>query len=846
MIRFTLDRLRIVVTTTMIIGILSTLLSHSAIAAINQAFTYQGKIVNDNGTNLTESDAACISASGADTCDIRISLHTASSGGTLVWQETKSNTEIYDNDGLFNLVLDCSGTFSACNLNGGPDFAAGQLFIEVEFDPSGNGDFSEGETFSPRREITSVPYSFHSQTSDSAETLDDMDSTSFLRSDTSDTFTSGMTLNMDGTLDVNGNLDIDGNVVISDTALVFDGASTEFSVSGDFSVNYDDLFVQKSTGYIGLNNSDPQSALDVSGSVRSSQNLDVEGYASLGNGSALDPNSGLVIDYDSTYSSLGQQVLIRGSVTGASGNNVFGLRVEPESITIPTGTTTLAASLYLNEPAITETGTLTNAATLYIAGAATEADNNFALWIDSGAVQIDENLTVNSNVVVGNNLTIGGTDQASADIYLGADGTIIINGQNNDSNFRIDGSGPNLEAVLFADANTGAVGIDTSAPTAYLDVPSSTTDRSSLRVRSGSQPSAPNEGDIYANGTDIYYRSSGSWVDLTVGQTLQESYEGGNTISMTSAEGALVFDAASANFDIKIGEDSDTGNFRIWDGTNNWFQLNEGTSAITLGNNIASTSLALTAGTAWSISSAGAVAGFTSISTSGDWTWTASTPTITINSGETFTVASGTDSFTVNTTNSSFGMSDGTNTFTFDVDSGPAYSGTARPTKTITLSPEYPGAVLTPFYGAGLDTSITGTMTSDGDTAPATNIRSYYSWERGASGQHYYTVAIRVTLPQDFSAWATSNAVVVNYVTESATTTNSDIDVRIYLEGDGTVDASSTDNASVAWSTVSFAGTDLDLWNAAGEKAVIYLRLSSAGGNYSRVGDITLTYLASY
>jgi len=191
-------------------------------------------------------------------------------------------------------------------------------------------------------------------------------------------------------------------------------------------------------------------------------------------------------------------------------------------------------------------------------------------------------------------------------------------------------------------------------------------------------------------------------------------------------------------------------------------------------------------------------------------------------------------------------MSDGSNSFTFDVDTGPSYAGTARPTKIMTLSPEYQGAVLTDFYGAGTDSSTTGTMTSDAETVPASNIRSYYSWERNASGQHFYTVAIRVTLPEDFSAWTTSNAAVINYITESATSTDSDVDVRIYLEGNGTVDASSTDNTSVTWTTVSFGSSDLDLWNAAGETAVIYLRLGSASGNFARVGDIELSYLASY
>ena len=846
MTKNTVNRIQQYVVTTTFILLMSTLLSHSAAAAINQAFTYQGKIVNTDGTNLTNSNAACVATAGADTCDVRVSLYTASTGGTLVWQETKSNLELYDNNGIFNLVLDCGGTFSTCNQNGGPDFTSGQLYIEVEFDPSGNEDFAEGETFDPRREMTAVPYSFNAATADSAGALDGIDSASFLRSDTSDTFASGHTLTVAGTLDVDGNIEIDGDLTISDQAIVFDSPSTEFTLTGDLSINTNDLFVEKSSGYVGIGTTNPQVELDLLGSLRATSNLDVEGYAVFGNGSALSSNSGLIVDYDAIFTGIGQQLLVQGNVTGAASTNVYGARISPEGITIPTGTTNLAASLYISEPAITETGTLTNSASLYISGAATEADNNFALWIDSGNVQIDEDLTVSNNIVLGNNLIIGGTSQATADIFFGSDGTLIVNEQGNNSDFRVDGSGPNLSSILFADANTGRIGIGTSSPTAYLDLPSSITTAASLRLRTGTAPSSPNIGDIYSDGTGVFFRGSSGWLDLSAAGTLQSSYEAGNSISATSGEGAISFDLASANFDIEVGQGTDTGDFRIWNGTYDWLLVDENTSAVNIGNTNASTTLSLASGTGWSIASTGAVAGVTTLNTSGDWTWNASTPAIGINTGEALTITDGTDSFIVNTTASSLTFSDGSNGYTFDLDSGPSYTGNARPVKKITLSPEYSGAVLTSFYGAGTDTNITGTMISDADTAPATNIRSYYSWERSASTQHFYTVAVRVKLPQDFATWTTSNAVVVNYQTENATSTNSSVDARIYLEGNATVDATSSGLASTSWTTTSFTAANLDLWNAAGETAVIYLRLGSQSGNYARVGDIELNYNASY
>ncbi len=818
---------------TITIAFLSTLLTHSAIASINEAFTYQGKIVNEDGTNITNSDASCISTGGADSCDLRISLYTAVSGGTLVWQETKSDIELYDTNGIFTLVLNCGGTFSSCNQNGGPDFTSGQLYIEVEFDPNGNGDFAEGETFDPRRELTAVPYSFNAKSADSADTLDDIDSTSFLRSDTDDTLDVGYTLGIDGTIDVNGSIEIDGNITISDEALVFDGASTEFTLAGDLSINTNDLFVRKSDGYVGIGTTDPNSALEVVGNV------------TLGDQSwlGLDSNAARFEFYNDTN----DKIAIMNALLGIGTTNP-GARID---IVDSSG------QLRLSYDANNYTDLSTDGSGFLTI--ATNGTNNYFFGIDPNNSSYS-NLWAGGVIPDSTNYAMQTRNDGQEIWWNVADGGYMIFTIDNasspapllikDNSVGIGYDYDALIPVLFSVAGDayieGSLGIGTTGPTAYIDLPASDSGSASARIRSGTAPSSPNEGDVYADGTDMYYRSNSGWIALTAVATLQDSYEGGNSISVTSTEGALSFDAVSANIDFEIGEGTDTGDFRIWDGTNNWFLLDEGTSSISLGNTDAATALSLASGSNWSISSAGAVEGISTLTSSGDWTWSATTPTIAINSGETLTISDGTDSFTVNATASSFGMSDGSNAFSFDLDTGPSYTGTARPTKKITLSPEYPGAVLTPFYGAGTDTSLTGTMTSDAETVPASNIRSYYSWERGASGQHFYTVAVRVTLPEDFSAWTTSNALVVNYITESATSTNSSVDIRVYLEGSGTVDASDLTNTSTSWTSASFSSSDLDLWNAAGETAVIYLRLGSASGYFARIGDIELNYLDSF
>jgi len=248
---------------------------HKVFAAINEALVYQGKIVNPDGTNLTSSDAACINTSGADTCDFRVSIYTSSSGGTLVWQETKSDVELDDFGDVFTLELDCGGTFSSCNQNGGPDFTSGSLFIEVEFDPSGNGDFSEGETFSPRKTLAAVPYAFNAKTADQLGSFAGSD---FLRSNANDTYESG------NTLTIAGDLNVDGALNIASTSVTLDGASTTFtqttgaitfnpaggsnfniglSGTGDFTVNTNDLYVDSSTHRVGIGTATPGGTLEL-------------------------------------------------------------------------------------------------------------------------------------------------------------------------------------------------------------------------------------------------------------------------------------------------------------------------------------------------------------------------------------------------------------------------------------------------------------------------------------------------------------------------------------------------------------------------------------------------------
>ena len=88
--------------------------------------------------------------------------------------------------------------------------------------------------------------------------------------------------------------------------------------------------------------------------------------------------------------------------------------------------------------------------------------------------------------------------------------------------------------------------------------------------------------------------------------------------------------------------------------------------------------------------------------------------------------------------------------------SNTGYTGNARLSKTITLSPEYAGAVLTAFGSSTTDGSMTSDASSSGSILPPSFAgQTYYEWESNGLNSADYTVAVKINLPSDFSSWAT-------------------------------------------------------------------------------------------
>ena len=252
----------------------------------------------------------------------------------------------------------------------------------------------------------------------------------------------------------------------------------------------------------------------------------------------------------------------------------------------------------------------------------------------------------------------------------------------------------------------------------------------------------------------------------------------------------------------------------------------------------------------------GALSGVTTLASSGNWTWTTATPTITISNDAVFQITEATDTFEVNTSTHAFSFTDGTNSFTFDVDAGtgPVYVGLARPPITVTLSPEFAGATLT---GDGADN--TGTMTSDFcsedrainalatptdaspcDTDNEDEEHNYYSWTANATND--YDVWINWQVPSDFGDFAASNPIQYFGWRTGATET---VTLTIYNDDGTTCGTASSVTSNGAWETVTY--TNSGCTPSAGDLLLLRVTLLvGTNSNTAKIGEIEIDYLAKF
>jgi hypothetical protein len=167
----------------------------------------------------------------------------------------------------------------------------------------------------------------------------------------------------------------------------------------------------------------------------------------------------------------------------------------------------------------------------------------------------------------------------------------------------------------------------------------------------------------------------------------------------------------------------------------------------------------------------------------------------------------------------------------------------------ITLSPEYPGAVMT-ADGSG----NTGTMTSDFcsgsslrnipstlNPCAASEEHNFYTWV--TTSQNDYDIWIRWQVPSDFSDFAASNAIqMYGWRTDSTATTS--VTLNLY-NSSGTLCGTATNVATgtATWTQTSLGGTVTAAGCSISAGNVVDFRVQMAANNKTvRAGEITINY----
>jgi hypothetical protein len=470
-----------------------------AATGINDQISFQGKVVNTNGTNV---------ANGS--YDFVFKLYTVSSAGTAVWTETwnSGTSQVTVTDGIFQVNL---GTHT--DLPGSIDFNTDNIYLGIEF----NGD---GE-MSPRVHFTAAPYAFNAMkvagltvtdttgtlTIPNGETISFGGSFSTTASNDIALTTSGattLTLPTTGTLATLAGTEEFTNKTIGSTGLTFSGATTDITTASG-----EDLTITAAgAGAIVLNDSVTSGALTISGATTDITTGTNESLVVVANGAGvIDLQDATTVDSLTTDTggvsiAAGQSYTGAGAVTvssaaantltldsGTTGTVNLGTGNNAKTIAIGTGTAgntinvgtnntasdTIAIGSVLDNVAITgDQWSITDAGVLTVASC-TGCGSGSTTWdaigdpSGNGAIAFGSTVqTMDWGVMDANanyftfNFTNGGTS-------AGTDNGVVINNAQKDTT-STDTNTENLLLIQQLDTTTGntitvnnALGIDSAA-----------------------------------------------------------------------------------------------------------------------------------------------------------------------------------------------------------------------------------------------------------------------------------------------------------------------------------------------------------------------------------------------
>ncbi|MCA9381486.1 hypothetical protein KC678_04430, partial [Candidatus Dojkabacteria bacterium] len=475
------------------------------IEAGTRTVNFSGKIVNKaDGTNLVTGTPSCVAA-GADTCDFRVRIYDAASAGNLLFEEEHTDIEIGDTDGVFTLDINsiCNSAASgssdwgttACVSNGGVDFSSANVFVELAFDPTGAGSYTE--VFA-RKQLSNTGSAFYAERAGNLDTG----------------FTSG--------------------------SIVFEGSS---GIAEDNS----NLYWDDSSNFLGVGVNDPGYEIDVDGGIfLRSQGID---------------NKSGQISFQATTTAAGDRIgYIRQDGTdginsqlqiGTSG--YIGFVLDSNTVSI----------LHNNGLTIGTTTVGSNTLSLY------QSTNNEALLIQAPNITSKpafslQNLPASTDVNTGKAFEIKVTGEGFGRGQFYSDGGYGIGGGSATRDIFISRAAAN-RLIVSSNKSTGAADLtvtrgiragSSAAPFAYLDAEAGTTTYPSLRIRSGVATTSPNAGEIYSDGTDLFFYNGSGWDDLTATGTSYWTQSGSDiyydtgkvTVGTTSSRSLLNVEAGTPTY----------------------------------------------------------------------------------------------------------------------------------------------------------------------------------------------------------------------------------------------------------------------------------------------------------
>ncbi len=240
-------------------------------ADINKEINYQGKLLNSNGSAVTDGSY-----------NMRFKLYTVASGGTAVWTETwcyssdsgvtctgaGTNNKVSITDGLFSLMLGSTTSLTSVNFNQ-------TLYLGVEIGGTSNSSFTADGEMTPRKRIGAVPQAIES------ERVGGLNATQFLRSDADNATTSASTyfyIKQSGVGDIANFFDgstevfsvVDGGNVGMGTTTPFGilsigdrAGATSFIIGSSTATT----LIVDSSGRLGIGTSAPGALLDIQGAA---------------------------------------------------------------------------------------------------------------------------------------------------------------------------------------------------------------------------------------------------------------------------------------------------------------------------------------------------------------------------------------------------------------------------------------------------------------------------------------------------------------------------------------------------------------------------------------------------